>query len=383
MTRQLRVLHCVPSLNATDGGPARSVPALAGAEANAGVDVRVWSCQPPTIDLTPFQPAGFVTGELKSVVTEQWTPDIIHDHGLWLPSNHASARLGRHRRIPRCISPKGMLQPWCLRHRRFRKLAAWQLYQHRDLLSSACLRASSESEAEQLCRLGFEQKVVTVPNGVTLPKTPLSRDDNHDTEQTIIREVLFLSRIHPVKGLPHLIEAWQRVVRPGWRLRIVGPDEGGHLAEIRNLINRKQLHNSVAICDAVLSEEKWTLLRDADLVVLPSFSENFGVVVTEALAVGTPVVTTTGTPWKDLVSERCGWYVAPSADGIATALSDAMNQSPEARTKMGERGREWVLKTYSWTDIGQRMVAVYQRLLRDTPSIMWPAGEPTHLRRAA
>jgi len=135
MTPQ-RILHCVSSLNAADGGPARSVPALAHAQAQCGADVTLWSAHTPTIDLTSFEGVTFVHGELPAALPVGWMPDLIHDHGLWLPSNHASARFGRHNRIPRVISPRGMLQPWCLNHRRWKKRLAWRLYQHRDLYVS-------------------------------------------------------------------------------------------------------------------------------------------------------------------------------------------------------------------------------------------------------
>ena len=382
MTRRLRVLHCVPSLNASDGGPARSVPALAGSEARAGVDVRVWSRQPPTIDLVPFQPASFVAGDLDSVVTQDWIPDLIHDHGLWLRSNHASARLGRHNRIPRIVSPRGMLEPWCLQHRRYKKLLAWQFYQHRDLLSSACLHATSQSEARQFRQLGFGQPIVLLPNGVTLPTTPSNADSNRHYENAEDREILFLSRIHPVKGLPHLIEAWSQVVRPGWRLKIVGADEDGHKNEIQNLVTERQLSDSVTICDAVHSDEKWSLLRNADALVLPSFSENFGIVVAEALAVGTPVITTTGTPWQRVVSERCGWYAEPTVAGMTQALNSALQTSRAEIEAMGRRGEKWVRQEFAWDDVGEKMLAAYDSILGTGTHCEWIDRDPTAKRAA-
>jgi glycosyltransferase involved in cell wall biosynthesis len=359
----LRILHCIHSLNATDGGPARSVPALAAAEASSGAEVRLWSADPPTIDVQPYESVEFVSGTVNQAISDLWTPDVIHDHGLWLPSNHSAARLSRHKRIPRVISPRGMLEPWCMKHRRYRKLVAWQLYQHRDLLSSACLHATSENEAEQFRQLGFKQPVVLLPNGVTLPTTPDVPGEDREVTGTGEREVLFLSRIHPVKGLPHLIEAWAQAVRPGWRLRIVGSDEGGHRSEIQRLIEQKQLSDTVRISDAVHSEGKWKLLREADVVVLPSFSENFGIVIAEALAVDTPVITTTGTPWENVLKERCGWYAEPGAQSLSLALQDAMGKSQRELKEMGVRGGRWVRQEYAWDDIGKKMLDAYDWLL--------------------
>lgn len=359
----LRVLHCISSLNDHDGGPARSVPALAEAQAVQGADVRVWSCQQPTIDLEKYQNTQFVTGRLSSTISDRWSPDVIHDHGLWLRSNHLSAAAARGSGIPRVVSPRGMLEPWCLQHRRYRKAIAWKIYQHRDLSTTSCLHATSPSELAQFRRLGLRQPVILLPNGVSLPPASPVLDASHPTAEAGPREVLFLSRIHPVKGLPVLIEAWQNVAQPHWRLRIVGSDEDGHRDEIRDLVRRKQLGNTVSICDAVHSRDKWQLLRSADLLVLPSFSENFGIVVAEALAAGTPVVTTTGTPWVNVVREQCGWYVEPTAQMLSQALRDAMGRSRAELQQMGSRGEQWVRREFAWDDIGEKMLGAYEWLL--------------------
>ena len=256
---------------------------------------------------------------------------------------------------------------------------AWQLYQHRDLVSSHCLHATSENEAVEFRRLGFKQPIILVPNGVSLPKS-IAADETAGSSG--VREVLFLSRIHPVKGLPNLIEAWQHAKRPGWRLSIVGSDEDGHKAELQQQIIQNGLRDSVAIYDAVHSEAKWTLLRNADVVVLPSFSENFGIVVAEALAVCTPVITTTGTPWDRVVNNDCGWYVEPTTEGLLSGLTDAMQQSPSKLRLMGERGREWVLSTYAWSDIGHRMISAYAQLL-GVAAEECSSHYPADIRRAA
>lgn len=359
----LKVLHCVAGLNARDGGPARSVPALANAVGMAGADVRVWSRQPATISLANFKHTKFVSGTLNANVTDDWVPDVIHDHGLWLDSNNSVAKLGRKNRILRIVSPRGMLEPWCLRHRQYKKLLAWLLYQHRDLLSCSCLHATSQSEVDQFRRLGLKQPIVYLPNGVALPNPLETASIESELQASETREALFLSRIHPVKGLPNLIEAWNNVRRPGWRLRIVGSDEDGHKSVIKSLITEHRLNDSVTIEEAVHSDMKWTLLRNADFLVLPSFSENFGIVVAEALAAGTPVITTTGTPWKRVLEKQCGWYVAPTADGIAKALTIAMGTTKPELKEMGHRGKEWVREEFSWQDIGQKMLTAYCAVL--------------------
>lgn len=357
----LRILHTIPSLNAEDGGPARSAPSLAAAQSMAGADVVMWSGQAATIELDEFQGVRFVSGHLPDVVSSGWKPDVIHDHGLWLPSNHASARLGRHNRIPRVVSPRGMLEPWCLKHRRLRKNVAWRLYQHRDLLSTSCLHATSERESEQFRRLGFRQPVILQPNGVQLPENgSLSQEIKKHPDK---REILFLSRIHTVKGLENLIQAWCQVRRPSWKVTITGTGDEDYRQKLKKLVDSTGLRDSVSIGPGDHSSEKWRRLRQADVVVLPSYSENFGIVVAEALGVATPVITTTGTPWRQLRDQGCGWCVAPTVSGISSALKEAMNCSPDELQHMGQLGRAWVLKSFAWKDIGQRMCDSYLWLL--------------------
>lgn len=362
----LRVLHSVSSLNLQDGGPARSVPALAQAEAAHGADVTIWTQAEPTIDRTPFPDVRFVWGDLTPVDSTNPPPDIIHDHGLWLRSNHRSARLGRHQRVPRVVSPRGMLEPWCLKHHQLRKQVAWRLYQRRDLRSSCALHATSSAESDQFRKLGFRQPVISLPNGVTLPTTDdyqpkLDRQNPSDR-----KTVLFLSRLHPVKNVHSLIEAWSNVACDAWQLRIVGSGDAGYRRELARLIRQRQLAAHVSLEDAIHSHEKWQLFTDADVVVLPSFSENFGIVVAEALGMGTPVIVTTGMPWDGVIQRECGWQVAPTVEGLTTGLRAATGTSLSERKEMGRRGRNWVRHEYSWHDIGRRMLTAYDWMLGRT-----------------
>ncbi|GAB5441136.1 MAG: glycosyltransferase [Fuerstiella sp.] len=367
----LRILHAVPSLDLQDGGPARSVPALAAAQAALGADVTVCSRKPASINLQTYEPCRFASGDIRAFETHSWRPDIVHDHGLWLNSNHSSARLARHLRIPRVVSPRGMLEPWCLQHRRLRKSIAWQLYQLRDLQTSACLHATSESEARQFRRLGFEQPVVKLPNGVALPefeRCVTGRKNN---------EFVFLGRIHPVKGIANLLEAWRLVNRTDCVLKIVGNDEDDHLSKLRQHPAVTEGRLNVQFCPAVHTSEKWTLLAEAATVILPSYSENFGIVAAEALACGTPVIASTGTPWSGLTTHRCGWHVAPTAEAIADALRASMSVSSEQREAMGTRGRNWMQREFSWSEIADRMLQSYDWLLGRTQATLDQIDTPT------
>jgi glycosyltransferase involved in cell wall biosynthesis len=297
-----------------------------------------------------------------SDLPDEWRmPDLLHDHGVWLGSNHACAVYARRCGIPCVISPRGMLEPWSMNHKRIKKKVAWWLYQRKDLRSAALLHATAVPEAKNLEALCLGVPVVAIPNGVT-PGSTLHTEVRLDVGKGP-RTVLFLGRIHPKKGLPLWVEAWAKVRPQGWRMRIIGPDEGGHAAEVRRLVQEAGLSNDWSVETPLEGDEKWEALANADVFVLPTFSENFGIVVAEALVAGTPVITTTGTPWDGLHAHRCGWWVPPSVNGLAGAFKDAIALPAGARREMGLRGREWMQRDFSWEGIGRAMLDTYRKLL--------------------
>jgi glycosyltransferase involved in cell wall biosynthesis len=244
-------------------------------------------------------------------------------------------------------------------HRRWKKKAAWLLYQRRDLSSAKCMHATSPQEAQSFRALGLRQPIIVLPNGVSLPESMPARPGGSRSE----RVILFMSRIHPKKGLPLLIEAWRRARVPGWKIRIVGPDEGGHAGEVRRLAREAGLNGDVTVEPAVDDARKWGLLAAADIFILPTYSENFGIVVAEAMAAGLPVITTTGTPWTQLAAWEAGWCVEPKVEEIEAALSSAVRLSDEQRATMGSRGRKNVLEQYSWPAIARQMRDCYSWIL--------------------
>jgi glycosyltransferase involved in cell wall biosynthesis len=326
------------------------------------------------------------SGGFAKALQDFGVPDLVHDHGIWLSFHRVIARACAKHGIPRLVSPRGMLEPWALNHKKWKKRLAWWLYQHRDLVSATALHATAEPEAGQLRALGFRQPILVLPNGVDVPPSsvaagsgggshalpPVAPDQRSCAPRR--QTALFLSRIHPIKGLPMLFEAWARLKPADWRIRVVGPDEGGHLADLQRLCGKLGLAwqeeggrgnpaCNILFSPALEGPEKWAAFRDADLFVLPTHSENFGIAVAEAMAHGLPVITTHGAPWKLLEEEQCGWWVPVSVDGIAAALDDATRRSPEELAAMGERGRAVVVERFSWDKIAADMVACYEWLL--------------------
>lgn len=346
----MHVLHTVNSLLSETGGPARSVPGLAGAVAATGIDVSLWS---------PAIPDDFEAPNGVNILTGTPLPDpaafsAVHDHGVWLPFNHRVARWSRQNKLPRIVSPRGMLEPWALNHQKLKKKAAWLLYQRTDLRTARALHATAPSEAAQFKELGLDQEIILAPNGVDLP--------NHPRPAKSTKTVVFLSRVHPKKGLPLWVEAWKRAAPPDWTMRVIGPDELDHTAEVKNLADKAGVSAQWQFDGSLEGTEKLDALAGADLFVLPTYSENFGIVVAEALALGTPVITTTGTPWQGLEEHTCGWWVEPTAEALTTAFQDALSKLDQLPA-MGQRGQKWVRQEFTWPQIGQTVAKAYHNLL--------------------
>jgi glycosyltransferase involved in cell wall biosynthesis len=377
----MNILITIAGIAPELGGPSRSVPSLAHHLAmRDDAEVRLMTLcagDPPVVSntrngyATDFFPFGGsfermravyrMRNALASKAVEHSGRSVIHDQGIWLMSNHAAVRVARKTRTPMVVSLRGMLEPWAINHNGFKKKIAWSLYQKRDLDAVDLIHATSRQEADNFMELGLRKPVAVIPNGVDLP--PLRKRTRFAGD---VRTILFLSRIHPKKGLLNLVSAWQQVRRDGWRIIVAGPDENGHQREVMAAVCAAGLQDSIEFIGPVGDEAKWESYSKADLFVLPTFSENFGIVVAEALACGVPVITTTGTPWQELVAHECGWWVEIGAEPLAEALQSAMALSDEERHNMGERGRQLVTVSYSWGKIAEDMVKAYAWILGES-----------------
>lgn len=287
--------------------------------------------------------------------------DVLHIHGTWTPLLAVASLFADFKKIPVVISPHGCLAPVALDHRRWKKKLALALYQKQIYLKAALMVATARSELQSIQRLGITIPVAVLPHGVDVPIQQVHR-------QSDVRKLLFLSRIHPIKGLIDLVEAWALVRHEGWKVVVAGPDEGGYTEEIRKRINSLGLSDDFEFPGLVTGDLKEALFCEADCFVLPSYSENFGIVVAEALSRGVPVITTTGTPWEEINLWRCGWWVAPGVEGLAGALVAMMNTSQDELREMGRRGTGLIKDNYTWERIGRSAHEMYRWLLGENNS---------------
>ncbi|MGE3979782.1 MAG: glycosyltransferase [Nitrospira sp.] len=255
-----------------------------------------------------------------------------------------------------------MLGTWARSFHRIRKKVAWMLYQRRDLQSAAAFHATSQQEACEIRSLGFTQPTLTIPNAIECPSQMPGRSHRGG------HRMLFLSRIHPKKGLLTLINAWKQASVPhDWRLAIAGPDENGHQHEVWSRAKDLGIAEQIDFLGPVMGPAKWQLYVDSDVFVLPSYNENFGLVIAEAMAAGLPVITTTATPWDVLREKHLGWCVYPRVPDLVTALHAAISLSDSERAAMGAKAAHEVAPYCSWQSVARQMAEYYHTLLEESP----------------
>lgn len=320
-------------------------------------DRALWSPLEIQAFRVPFFPRfGYAPAMRRALALLQ--PDLVHVHGLWrYPSLLARRWSQRHHR-PYVVSPRGMLEPWAWQHRAWKKRPVWWAWEKSNVQKANLLHATSEEEARNLRHLGIRRPIALIPNGVDLPewREPVTPGDR-------LRTVLFLSRIHPVKGLINLVEAWRQTRPQGWQVVIAGPDDGGHQTEVASTVRAAGLDGEFVFVGPVNQAQKWDIYRRADIFVLPTFSENFGLVIAEALACGVPVITTKSAPWKVLEQARCGWWIDVGVSPLVAALREAISLSDVERREMGVRGRKLVEAHFSWPKIAADVKSVYEWIL--------------------
>jgi glycosyltransferase involved in cell wall biosynthesis len=372
------ILHTVASLNESEGGVPRSTLALARhlsegrlsvavvqVEDNGGGQQAAWA--EPRHGLRVHTGLGsryklHDAGRLLNALYGGSRIDLVHDHGIWLPMHHGIAAWCRQTGVPRMVSVRGMLNPWAVGHHAARKRFAWLAFQRRDLATADVLHATSDAELSAIRAAGMRQPVVLLPNGIEPPAevtAPLSAGP---------RTALFLSRLHPSKGIDLLLQAWRDAAPRGWRLLIAGAGAAAFVRSIERAIAALGLRDTVSLCGPADDAAKWRLYAQAELFLLPTRSENFGLVVAEALAAGVPVITTHAAPWEWLPAKQAGWWVPADAASLASGIRAATALSSAELRAMGRRGRGEALDRFDWPAIAAQFLATYDWILGRGPA---------------
>ena len=361
----MKVLHYIPSLAASAGGVASYLSVLCeelgklvelhvATSYESKREVKICNAIVHRIssDLTCYSSSKALLKELR--------PDVVHINGCWQPQLAFFQWAARSLKIPVVLSPHGMLEPWIVkRHYWTRKWPAIQLYQRGLVKRADYLHATAEKEKDNLLRLGWNARIAVIPNAVNIVMLPIK--DNWSLK----RRIVFMSRLHVKKGIELLLEALSHL-KPdldGYEVIIAGEGELDYVETLKKAAISFGLSEVVKFVGGVYGAEKVCLLQSADFFVLPTYSENFGIVVAEALACGTPVITTHGTPWKVLEENECGWYIPVGVNALKKTLREAISVTEETIERMGRNGRRLVEKQYTDKSVASRFIEKYTFLL--------------------
>jgi len=299
--------------------------------------------------------------------------DIIHSNTVFSPLISISNWICKLRQIPYIITPHGMLEPWSLSYKAWKKRLYFTLLEKPSFQTCRTIQVNSSSEANSIKSLGIKSPIVIVPNGIhrqefeNLPDPDLFYQQfPHTRNKTLI---LFLGRIDPKKGLDLLAPAFNKVYNqfPQTHLIVAGPDSIGFLPTAKSYFTQAGCLEAVTFTGMLKGELKLSVLAAANIYIAPSYSEGFSMSVLEGMATGLPCVITTGCNFPEAGMANAAKIVDINADDIADALIQLLQNADEAK-KMGDRARQFILDNYTWDRIALKMVSVYEEIIFRAPT---------------
>lgn len=301
---------------------------------------------------------------------------VIHTHGIWDITHVLSSFMAFLYRVPLIVSPRGMLMPLSMEIKSVKKKLAWVTYERFIIKRCAGFLVTSEDEFQSVRRIS-NKPIAVIPNGVPLPITTAGKQLYDENEKLVFGEtkrsgekvLLYLSRLHPQKNIESLLKAWSSLksqkMLENWRLYVVGPGSESYRRELISMTVCDGCQTDITFFDEASEEEKQHFFDVSSAFILPSYSENFGISVAEAMINGMPIIATTGTPWEIISEKRIGWYVAPDSEAIAGALKSLQYLSDKEIEEYGERARTFALENFQWNIIGEKVSIFYRFMFGD------------------
>lgn len=364
--KKISICIFIPNIDKNTGGPSRSVPLLARGLSMAGANVTILTHRTEHMNLhlldgcdvhVDFLPKPYKKSDLKAYFSTH-NFDYLQGESMWIPLSHDILSIARKNNIPYTFVPRGSLEPWSLKQKWLKKKLAMMLYQKKDIQNAACILATADMERNNLRKLGFTNPIAVIPNGIDISEYPCRKESE---KINVKKQILFLSRIHYKKGIELLIEAWQEIYKDfsDWNVVIAGNGEEQYISKLKTMITEKGLGESMIIVPPLFGQEKYNLYKESSLFILPTYSENFGMVIAEALACGVPAITTKNAPWEILVTENIGWWIDLSITEIKKTLKEAMSQNKDKLFDMGQKGSKVVYDNYYYVNTARRVFELY------------------------
>lgn len=364
----MKILQVLPSI--TVGGPSYTVPELTRALVRVGHDVQlhlgnenlkdVEDLDIHAYDLVKWpvvKQLGFAFGEYRELKKECITAQIIQTNSLWMYANFVTEFARRGTGAKSVIMPRGTLSKYALSISSWKKKLVSFFGQGTALKRADLFIATCEMEYQDIRCYGLKAPVAIIPNGIHIPVLP----------PDIVKQkrVVFLSRIHKKKGVDILLDAWKNIENDNrfadWSLSIVGPIND----YAKKMITKaKELHcTRLDFPGEMAGDNKFRYLAESSIFVLPTHSENFGIAVVEALACGTPAICTKGAPWKGLEVNDCGKWIELSEVNLRKSLTELMLLSPRLLSEMGQNGKVWMERDFTWDEIAHKTTQAFEWLL--------------------
>ncbi|MDB2531616.1 glycosyltransferase [Alphaproteobacteria bacterium] len=330
MTRQTKILCYVDSIDSTFGGPAVSLGVVSKYfHASKCFDFRLVVNNIGYCHYSDDMPV-YYFDEISKF--GRWTPNLVFANGLWSLKSNKIIKYGKRGGKPVLLHPRGTLMPWSLDQKWLKKKVAWYIYQKSLLNDVDCFLVSSANELEALRNLGFRQPAAVIAN-------PMDFGPELADAKVSTNSVVYMSRLHPGKGIEDLIHAWSRCEANGWFLNIYGDGDTTYVAQLKKLCKSLSVDESVIFYGHVIGDAKYNAMCNADFFVLPSYSENFGLAILEALQMELPVITTTMTPWGSISEADAGRIVKNDVDDLTFALQELIRMPEQQRFAMGKRAK--------------------------------------------
>lgn len=374
----MQIIHIVENLDSRYGGPAKSVPLLIKCLSELGIKNKIFTIKWRVHEFNPileeysynikkfelkgFKKLNYGIGFKKALEKEIREDTIIHIHGLWTYPIYSAYKVAKRNNIPYIVATRGMLCEWCLKQNNFIKNIALNFFIKDMLENASFLHLTAEQENKELDTIGIKNpNRVIISNGIELNNKFDELDGNllKKIEYNKNKKyIMFLGRITKNKGLHYLINSYKKLKNEYKNIEILVV--GG--------IWNKDYFNSLEKVDGIqfLGQldgiQKHTIFNISNLFVLPTYTENFGMAIAEAMSYKLPVITTTGTPWSEIKDNNAGWWIELSPENLDKALEEALNCDDKCLTLKGENGYN-IIKNYTCEKQALKMKKAYEEIL--------------------
>ena len=286
--------------------------------------------------------------------------DIYHTNGMWMHINHSTCAIARKKGKPYIITPHGMLYPEALARSAWKKWPMRKLWFDRDILNASCIHATCDKEMENIRLLGYKGPIAVIGNPVAVPDYIEELYAARQKNSVPFRSIAFLGRLHPRKKVENILRGASLSRHKDIDIFIVGKGDSDYEDFLKKEASRLGLENRVNFLGFLNGFDKYARLAMTDALFVPSDMENFGMIIPEALIVGTPVMASLGTPWEALNTERCGWWRDNSPESIAAVIDELYTMPWTKHLEMGKIGHRYILKTFAGENVAYQMYELYK-----------------------